>query len=304
MDTKEAKYIAYIKSKYPEMELIKTESNFTDGKHGDIVIVNDKHVFKFSRFDWSVGYIDNEVNILKLLSRYLSTAIPEAEGLEKGVARFSLIKGEPLYRNTILQLRIRLQEMLAEQLGTFLRQLHSTSLKGANTKSIQEYQNTRSFEEWLVVFEEIERKVFLYCDSFTKEYYRQIFKPLLSEESFMSYQPTLIHGDLMPYHIIYNKSSNRISGIIDFGLAGIGDPAVDIGAVLDNYGEAFVRRMSRYYKNIELYIDRARFYSYMGQLLWYKSLTDMIATRDFSNLRVVARDRDIMPIGTKWLEVK
>ncbi len=304
MDTKEAKYVAYIRSKYPEMELIKTEGNYTDGKYGDIVIVNDKDVFKFSKFDWSVGHIDNEVNILRIISKSLSTAVPQAESIEKGVARFNLIKGEPLYRNTILQMRLRMQEMLAEQLGTFLRQLHSIPLKGTISKSIQEYQNTRSYEEWLEMYEEVERKVFPYCDSFSREYYTQIFKPLLSDESFASYQPTLIHGDLMPYHIIYSKNSNRISGVIDFGLAGIGDPAVDIGAVLDNYGEAFVRRMSRYYKNIELYIDRARFYSYISQLLWFKSLTDMIATRDFTKFRITARDRDIMPIGTKWVDVK
>ena len=304
MDTKESKYVSYIKDRYPQLDISKDECNFTDGMHGDIVIVNEKDVFKFARYDWSAGYIENEVNIIKLIGRDFSIYVPKAEPVEKGIARFNYIKGEPLYRNTLFQLGNRMQEMVAEQLAMFLKQLHSIPLKAERIKNLSECQATMSQEEWLTKFEEIERKVFPYCDSYSKEYYRQIFRPLLQDERFMDYQPVLIHGDLMPYHIIFNKNTNRISGIIDFGLSGLGDPAYDVGILLDNYGETFVKRMSRYYKSIISYLDRARFYAFVNNLLWAESVSDMLVTRDFTNFRIPAKDRDIMPIGTRWFDIK
>ncbi len=301
MDTKETKYFSYIKSKYPQFAIDKMECNFTDGKHGDIVIVNEKDVFKFARYDWSVGYIDNEVNVINTIGRKFLITVPRAELIEKGIGRFSYIRGEPLYRNALLQLGSRAQDMIAEQLADFLNQLHSIPIKGDSSNKIAECQLPTTQEEWLIKCEEIERKVFPYCDSYSKEYFRQIFKPLHENEKFIDFKPALIHGDLSPYHIIYNKNINRISGIIDFGLSGIGDPAYDIAILLDNYGESFIKRMSRFYKNIVPYLDRARFYAYINYALWAKALSDMLATRDFSNFRIPVKDRDIMPIGTKWI---
>jgi len=301
MDTKESKYVSYITSKYPHIAIEKVEFNFTDGKHGDIVIVNEKDVFKFSRYDWSVGYIDNEVNVINAIRKNVSITIPKAELIEKGIGHFSYIRGEPLYRNALLQMGSRAQDMIAEQLASFLSQLHSIPLNGNGLSKIPECQLTVSQEEWLLKCEEIKRKVFPFCDSYTKEYFRQIFNPLLENEKFIDFKPALIHGDLSPYHIIFNSNMNRIGGIIDFGLAGAGDPAYDIALILDNYGESFIKRMSRYYRNIAVYLDRARFYAFMNYPLWAKTLADMLAERDFSNLRFPVKDRDIMPIGTKWI---
>lgn len=301
MDTKETKYLNYISNKYPHIKINKIEFNFTDGKHGDIVIVNDQDVFKFSKYDWSAGYIDNEVNVINTIGRNLSITIPRAELIEKGIGLFSYIKGEPLYRNSLLQMGTRIQDMIAEQLADFLNQLHSIPIKGDNLSKILECQLTVSQEEWLIKCEEIERKIFPYCDSYSKECFRQITKPLLENDKFISFKPAIIHGDLSPYHIIFNNKISRITGIIDFGLSGIGDPAYDVAVLLDNFGESFIKRMSRYYKNIIPYLDRARFYAFISYPLWAKGLSDMLAERDFSKFRIPFKDRDIMPIGTKWI---
>ncbi|HEX2925893.1 MAG TPA: aminoglycoside phosphotransferase family protein [Ruminiclostridium sp.] len=302
MDNREAKYTNYIKDKFPQLDLSKAEYNFTDGKHCDIVIIDKKDVFKFSRYDWSAGHVENEVAVINVLSKNIPIPLQKVTSMEKGIARFTYIKGEPLYRNILFKLGNRTQETIAEQLGVFLRLLHSIPLKGEDHKKISECPTAMSREDWLARYEEIERKVFPYCDSYSKEYYRQIFKPLLENGGFMEYHPSLIHGDLMPYHILVDKATDNISGIIDFGMSGMGDPAYDVGIVLDNLGEAFVRRMSRYYKNIQNFIDRARFYAYTNNLIWAKNVSDMLATRDFTNFRIIAKERDIMPIGTKWVD--
>lgn len=299
MSAKESEYIDYIKSKYPQIQISKIEYNLVDGKHNDIVIINDKQVFKFAKYDWSVGFLDNEVNILNLVRKDITMPVPKIESLEKGIARCSYIKGGPLFRNTLLLMDNKSQEAIAEQIGTFLKQLHSIPLDEKNNKDIYGCPVSLSREDWLAQYDEMQRKVLPYCNSYSKEYIAQIFKPLLNNKNFLEFEPALIHGDLMPYHFLFNKS-NRINGVIDFGLSGIGDPAYDVGIILDNLGETFVKRIGKYYKNIATFINRARFYAYVSNLCWAKTVADMITTRDFTHFQVNAKERDIMPIGSRW----
>ena len=54
------------------------------------------------------------------------------------------------------------------------------------------------------------------------------------------YDACLIHGDFGTANLLF--AEGRISGVIDFGFCGSGDPAQDLGALLASYGEAFVAR--------------------------------------------------------------
>lgn len=47
--------------------------------------------------------------------------------------------------------------------------------------------------------------------------------------------------------------------MIDFGFAGVGDPALDIAAVL-TFGESFFGRFYQVYPEITAMLERARFY--------------------------------------------
>jgi aminoglycoside 2''-phosphotransferase len=56
--------------------------------------------------------------------------------------------------------------------------------------------------------------------------------------------------------------------VIDFGTAGLGDPATDLGGLLQIYGEPFVRRMLGIYPEAEALLPRARFYAEAIELQW------------------------------------
>ncbi|MNP74250.1 hypothetical protein D3C76_1710970 [compost metagenome] len=64
------------------------------------------------------------------------------------------------------------------------------------------------------------------------------------------------------------EESNRVIGIIDFGVAGLGDPAHDVSVVLDTLGEGFIKKISKYYHGIESFIDRSRFYANVSSVRW------------------------------------
>ena len=53
--------------------------------------------------------------------------------------------------------------------------------------------------------------------------------------------------------------TRKISGIIDFGSAGLGDPAVDLAAV-STYGEPFFEMIRENYPGVDALLTRARFH--------------------------------------------
>jgi aminoglycoside 2''-phosphotransferase len=67
---------------------------------------------------------------------------------------------------------------------------------------------------------------------------------------------------------MFDGERRRINGIIDFGCAGLGDPAIDFGLIIYNYGESFLHRFFKIYPDAEGYLSRARFYAGAQELRW------------------------------------
>jgi aminoglycoside 2''-phosphotransferase len=86
------------------------------------------------------------------------------------------------------------------------------------------------------------------------------FETFLRDTGNFAYQPVLTHSDFGPSNILFDPQVQRVRGIIDFGSSGLGDPAYDFAGLLSGYGEIFVRRCIRTYPELELFLDRVRFY--------------------------------------------
>ena len=95
-----------------------------------------------------------------------------------------------------------------------------------------------------------------------------LFDQFLNDPDSFETTPTLIHGDLAPYHILYDGQKGEITGILDFGVAGMGDPALDIGKLMTCYGENIVLKMEKAYPELWAYLPRARFYAQAIELQW------------------------------------
>ena len=86
------------------------------------------------------------------------------------------------------------------------------------------------------------------------------FQPFLESPDRYPFEPRLRHGDFGTGNILYDPDELSIVGILDFGGAGIGDPAVDFAGLLTCYGDAFYRQCSAVYPEMEDALPRARFY--------------------------------------------
>jgi aminoglycoside 2''-phosphotransferase len=88
----------------------------------------------------------------------------------------------------------------------------------------------------------------------------QLFAPVLEGRLDMgAFPPGLSHNDLASYHILYDPGRQQLNGVLDFGMAQVGDPADDFGLLINTYGESFLQRMRHFYPEIEPALDRARF---------------------------------------------
>lgn len=70
---------------------------------------------------------------------------------------------------------------------------------------------------------------------------------VLEKIEFLSseYSPALVHNDIKGEHILVDPQSGRITGILDWADAGIGNPAVDIAGLVLTVGNDLAKRIAR-----------------------------------------------------------
>lgn len=124
------------------------------------------------------------------------------------------------------------------------------------------------YEGWINVYQRIREKVFPLLQSHQREWATSHFESQLADKSNFEYEYKMVDTDIPPYHIMFDNQRRRINGVIDFGCAGLGDPAVDFGVIIYHYGETFLDRFYRTYPEAEAYVRRARFYAGAHELRW------------------------------------
>jgi aminoglycoside 2''-phosphotransferase len=153
----------------------------------------------------------------------------------------------------------------------------------------------RTREDWLNFYADLERELFPLLMAHAREWVERLFTPLRDGRLSLNHQPALIHGDLGPYHLLYDPEAQRVSGVIDFGTAGLGDPAVDFACVIDGLGETFLRRMLPHYPGIVGALDRARFLAGTLALQW--ALHGLRSGDRSWFVSHIGRARDVWSIG-------
>ena len=87
------------------------------------------------------------------------------------------------------------------------------------------------------------------------------FDAFLGDEERFAFDTVLRHGDFGSSNTLYSAEARRVVGMIDFGHAGIGDPAVDFAGLCVCFGDAFLRRCARVYPLMDQCWERVRFYA-------------------------------------------
>lgn len=261
-------YIVRLRAAYPALP-IASATLVTGGQYNVVLRVNDDLIFRFPRFPEGLEKLRVEAAILDGIRLRVGLPVPDftfrcfdpPQGGESFVG-YRILPGEPLRHNTVATLDDDTTIHVATQLGGFLRALHTVPYRGAiaTTLPVACGMAATSWREgWRGLYARIRAEVFPRVAADTRARITCRFLPFLDDDAHFAFAPALIHGDFGTGNVLFERGAGRISGIIDFGSAGLGDPACDLAALL-TYGEPFAQKVLAAYPALRPALPRARFY--------------------------------------------
>jgi aminoglycoside 2''-phosphotransferase len=260
-------YESRIREIAPEIKIENLSLN-CEGLMNDIVIVNDEMVFRFPKHEYGFKHLKDEAKILHLLRNHISLEIPLLLYESQDALAYRFIHGETLRRDMLMMLPEDDQQAIADQLAQFFKELHGVPINEVSDFEIPMADALMKYEGWMRVYQRIRDKVFPLLLPHVREWATEHFESHLADKSNFEYELKMVDTDIPPYHIMFDRQQQRINGIIDFGCAGLGDPALDFGVVIYNYGESFMNRFYKFYPEAEAYLKRARFYAGAQEVRW------------------------------------
>lgn len=260
-------YEQRIRNIFPELSIENISLN-DQGLNYDIVIVNNELIFRFVKHEHTVSKLGIETKLLEFIGRYVTLKTPDVFYKSSDVIGYFMISGVSLRKDILLGLEQKTIQFVAEQLATFLKELHSIPIEQTLDFEIPISDVPYKYEDWVDLYQRLQDEVFPHLMLHTREWAKNHFESFLDSKSNFEHTPKLIHGDLGAYHVLFDLQKKRVNGIIDFSNSGVGDPAMDIATVIHTYGESFVSRFDKLYPELHTYLKRARFYAETFELQW------------------------------------
>ena len=200
----------------------------------EVAIVDEEWVFRFPRRAGVEETLAVEISLLPALAPVVPVSVPSFEHVSRDpfFVGYRLICGRPLVDED------------AEGVRSFLESLHAFDPSGLPVPAL----------DWIEAYRnqcvEFERLVFPLLDRDRRARARRLFGNV---ETLVGFQPVLLHADLGPDHLLVRDG--RLAGVIDWGDARIGDPALDYswllnGPFADWDVDPDFRRRARFYHRL------------------------------------------------------
>jgi aminoglycoside 2''-phosphotransferase len=250
-------YCRIIAACFPELP-IGTCRLISQGWDSVAVAVDDELLFRFPKRADVVPQYRMEARLLPVLTKHVSLPVPRfayiwqgGRAYDRWFVGYPMLPGRQLSHALLAALDA---DRLAAQLGQFVSELHSFSVEQAARLLFDEEATagsatwaTRWWDRYRDLYADIQARVFPLLSAAQKDRVGERWKAFFADEANLQFQPALIHHDLNEEHILVDAGGIRITGIIDWGDAGIGDPAIDFTGLLADYGRSMQERVLRNY---------------------------------------------------------
>lgn len=257
MQNTKSKLVKIIKHHFPHLTW-KSAKYVSVGMDHDVIILDNKTVFRFPKKGDSKKLLQGEVNLLKIIASKVSVVVPSYTFAAKDYSctAYPFVKGEGFTVKSYNKLSLVQKKKLTKQIGIFLTELHSTPLSKIKNCNVRE----RFAEQELKKLHK-DAKKYLYPNFSTKEKESMdIFFSELKHVLYQKYKKVLVHGDLSGEHLLLDKKNNLV-GVIDFADRAIHDPAFDF-IRLWKFGKSFVELIySEYGGKKEGILERSKVYA-------------------------------------------
>ena len=226
------------------------------GWDSDTYEVDRRWIFRFPRRPRVEERVRLEIRFLPELTDALSVPVPRFEfvSLEPLVVGYAKLEGVPLRKNPPLR--------VAREVGRFLAELHAFPVERARDLGVARDDLEPDLAEFRA-------RVLPLLDRGE----RGRAAALLDERATGGFEPAFIHADLGPEHVLVEGA--RVSGVIDWSDARIGDPALDFAWLLHATSDRFAHELVRGYDRTvdDDFRRRALFYHRLGP--WHEVVYGM-----------------------------
>jgi len=263
MDAEEYKRI--VEACFPQISVHSFKA-VLDGWDSFVLEVNDEFIFRFPRRPETEAQYRKETGLLFALKDALPVLVPNFEfvwrgesGYDKYFVGYRKINGIQL---SIDHFSPEQLEMLARQLAQTLSALHRFPVQRAAQLGVPGGDLAHWWRHYRELYDWVQAQARSLLDP---EWDRVValWEAFLAQEDHSRFQPVLVHKDLAAEHILCDPAAGTCAGIIDWGDAAIGDPAIDFTGLLHDCGEDFARLVLAAYEgevNATLW-QRTVFYS-------------------------------------------
>jgi aminoglycoside 2''-phosphotransferase len=280
-----APYLARVRATYPELAISSARVVETESQFSDVLVVNEEIVLRFPRNKVAASALTREVAVLRGLQGRLPLPVPNPTltGYDAATGAinwmgYALLPGEPLWSEELDALDKADRRQIALQLAGFLHALHTLP----PTEVAPELHARDEGQFWVGLFAAFRDELYSFMQFTARGEVDALGDAIVADLDGTTTTPVLIHGDFGGGNILYDPSTCRVTGVIDFGGVAFSDPAVDIAA-LSCYGETFLALGAPAYPGIATLLPRARLYRAtfaLQQALWALRDSDEAAFED------------------------
>lgn len=236
-------YTKLIKEHFPEVA-VDNPKLITKGWDNNVVILDDKFVFRFPKREKYFDRFKAEVQLLRYLAPKMPVLVPDYQYTPDDLSfgGYKMIPGIEMTPGVFNKFTDSQKKVVAEQLGKFLSVMHDTSVEKAKNFGFEEeeegYWWSRNHTEQTL--KGLREKVFPKLSKEEINWIEYQFAQYLSLS--FDFEITVIHSDLVDDHIFVNPEKGKVTGVIDFADTEFSDPALDF-AEMWHYGEQFPQQV-------------------------------------------------------------
>ncbi len=230
----EARCRRIIAQAFPDLA-VGTLQYFSAGWDYELWRVNGELLFRFPLRPECAEPLRVEARLLGDLAGRLSVPVPRPEYVSSGCDEFPMpffayrrLPGMPLEQAHLGEEGLA---RVGAQLGRFLTELHSFPVDRASALGVPCFTADGWRDKERAFRMRCDREVSPLLSDIEREAVAQFWDGYLEDDAMFAFTPALIHNDLGSEHLLIDRQSGRLTGVIDFGDARGGDPALDFAAV-------------------------------------------------------------------------
>ena len=231
-----------INTAFPEFRGARVEL-LDEGWDFQVFEVDERWLFRFPKRESGVAKLNMERKLLSSLGEWVSLPVPNYEyfcesheSLNRPFAGYRKLLGVGGDTAKMVDRR-----EVARQLGVFLARLHTYPVDKAREAGVPETRDLVAYWRGKSC-QQLQGLDGLHVNLGLLRRYLENEIPVPFEGS-----ASLVHSDLWALHILVDSRSGRVSGIIDWGDAVIGDPAIDFACLYTWYGESWLESVLAHY---------------------------------------------------------